>query len=123
MKSIKTIIAFGIIALCMVNCSYPKEYKNDTKCKQDYLDSLNARYKYWTLAENKKDSANIYYMESTINMLSIECKLFQELSELTVGNLNAHHILKFDYDPFVDSIKSINRKSDSIEALRSKRND
>ena len=116
MKSIKTNYAFYLIGLCLIiySCDFEadkNEINKDRKCKQDFLDSLNSSYKYWTLAENQKDSADIYYMENTmLNNLSIECEEFKKISEVIVMNLNVRHVIDLPTSPFVDSIKAIRSK-------------
>jgi hypothetical protein len=118
MKSVKTFFVFPLIGLCLIvfSCDFEAQEK-ERKCKQDHLDSLKVRYKYWTLAKNQKDSALIYYIEDTLIHV-LNCKEFKEHSSFYISQIQS----SIDLDSidslntiFVDKLKAINRLRNKFE--------
>lgn len=133
----KTVFSFCIIALCLIiySCDFSafdfEAQEKDRKCKRDYLDSINKNNKYWI--EARQNVKRVDYEEWKIIDLvdaiddmkkidGISCKEFKSYCDSATFRMEEYFEFKNSSEKFVDTLKAIDRRYDSIKALRLKKN-
>ena len=106
MKSIITIVAFGIIALCLVNCSYIEKEEKNVKCKQDYFDSIIKNNEVWKEGMKHKDISWNDVFKATqvfINDSRTDCETFKKKCDTLTLILGQEQTLKWIEEEYEDS--------------------